>query len=101
MSAPTPPPTPCARAASTCWSSRSGCAAAADDESTRWARESYAAIERFLGPNRYLNYLDDDDVGDAALAAAYGPNLRRLRAVKAQYDPDNAFHLNVNIPPAS
>ena len=40
-----------------------------------------------------------DDVGDPALVAAYGPNLARLRAVKQQYDPENVFHLNVNIPP--
>jgi FAD/FMN-containing dehydrogenase len=64
-----------------------------------WARESYAALQSFVGARRYLNYLDHDDVGDAALAAVYGPNLARLRHVKAQYDPENVFHANLNVLP--
>jgi FAD/FMN-containing dehydrogenase len=70
-----------------------------DVANTKWARDTYAALTPFVGPSRYVNYLDHDDVGDSALAAAYGPNLGRLRAVKRQYDPENVFHLNVNIPP--
>jgi hypothetical protein len=46
-----------------------------------------------------VNYLDHDDVGDAA-AAAYGSNYPRLQAIKAQYDPDNFFSQNLNIRPA-
>jgi FAD/FMN-containing dehydrogenase len=58
-------------------------------------------MTRFLGERRYLNYLGDDDHGVlAALAAAYGPNLPRLRELKRRYDPDNVFHRNVNISPA-
>jgi FAD/FMN-containing dehydrogenase len=70
-----------------------------DATSTAWARDSYAALASFVGPGRYLNYLDEDDVGDRVLAAAYGPNVRRLQSIKAKYDPENVFHLNVNIPP--
>jgi hypothetical protein len=66
---------------------------------TTWAREAYAGLRNFGGPKRYLNYLDQDDAGDGALAAAYGANLGRLQSVKAKYDPDNVFHLNVNIQP--
>lgn len=74
--------------------------AAADDAAGRtWARDSYAALQRFVGPNRYLNYLDQDDVGDGVLSAAYGPNIRRLQSIKATYDPDNVFRQNVNIRP--
>jgi len=73
--------------------------AAEDAAGSAWARDSYAALQRFVGPNRYLNYLDEDDVGDRVLAAAYGPNLRRLQSIKATYDPANVFHHNVNIAP--
>ena len=72
----------------------------ADDAANiAWTRESYAAIQPFVAASRYVNYLDQDDAGDSALAAAYGPNLARLQAIKAKFDPDNVFHLNVNIPP--
>lgn len=64
-----------------------------------WARETYAALKPFGGSSRYLNYLDQDDTGAAAITAAYGPNVQRLQSIKAKYDPDNVFHLNVNIPP--
>ncbi|MFO1313212.1 MAG: FAD-binding oxidoreductase [Burkholderiales bacterium] len=73
--------------------------AAADAGGQAWARASYESLAPFVGPSRYLNYLDRDDVGDRALAAAYGPNLRRLQAIKHKYDPGNVFRQNVNIPP--
>jgi hypothetical protein len=63
-----------------------------------WARETYAAMQPFVGLGRYVNYLDADDSGDP-VAAAYGPNYRRLRELKAQYDPSNFFHINQNIRP--
>jgi hypothetical protein len=65
-----------------------------------WAKESYAAIQPFVGSRRYINYLDSDDASDKALSAVYGENLARLKQVKRRYDPDNIFHLNVNIPPS-
>jgi FAD/FMN-containing dehydrogenase len=63
-----------------------------------WGRASYEAMRPFFGSTRYVNYLADDEF-DGAAAAVYGPNLPRLRAIKAQYDPENVFHLNVNIAP--
>ena len=33
------------------------------------------------------------------VAAAYGPNYRRLQQIKAKYDPDNLFHGALNIVP--
>jgi FAD/FMN-containing dehydrogenase len=71
-----------------------------DSRGMSWARECYKALQPFTGANRYLNYLGDDDTADAALAAAYGPNLDRLRKIKGTYDPENVFHQNVNIKPA-
>jgi len=71
-----------------------------DDPGIAWAKETYAAMQPHVGRSRYLNYLNHDDTGESVLAAAYGPNLSRLRQIKATYDPANVFHLNVNIPPA-
>ena len=71
-----------------------------DEANIAWARGAYAAIRPFGGARRYMNYLDNDDAGQDALVASYGPNLARLREVKRKYDPDNLFHLNLNVPPA-
>ncbi len=72
----------------------------ADDERcTRWTRAGYEILTRFGGPRRYANYMDADDAGERNLAAVYGPNLPRLRAVKRTYDPANVFRRNLNIPP--
>ncbi len=65
-----------------------------------WGRSTYAAMAPFMAPGRYVNYLGEDDTGDAVTAAAYGPNYRRLQEVKRKYDPGNFFHLNLNIRPA-
>jgi FAD/FMN-containing dehydrogenase len=64
----------------------------------QWARESFAALERFGGAASYVNYLGHDE-GDTRVAAAYGANYARLRELKRKYDPDNVFHLNQNIRP--
>jgi FAD/FMN-containing dehydrogenase len=64
-----------------------------------WARESYDAMRPSFTAGRYVNYLGDDD-GEDAVAAAYGPNYQRLRALKVKYDPTNLFHLNQNIRPS-
>jgi FAD/FMN-containing dehydrogenase len=53
-----------------------------------------------MASGRYVNYLDHDEAGDP-VAAAYGPNYRRLQELKAKYDPSNFFHMNQNIRPVS
>jgi FAD/FMN-containing dehydrogenase len=63
-----------------------------------WARRMYEAMQPYAARGRYVNYLSDDEAGNPA-EAAYGPNLPRLRAIKARYDPANLFHLNQNILP--
>ncbi|HXH10318.1 MAG TPA: FAD-binding oxidoreductase [Alphaproteobacteria bacterium] len=70
------------------------------DRCMAWARDTYTAMQPFLASGRYVNYLDHDDSGDP-VAAAYGPNYRRLQALKAKYDPSNFFHMNQNIRPVS
>lgn len=63
-----------------------------------WARETYERMQPFFASGRYVNYLDDDEAGDP-VAAAYGPNYRRLQRIKAKYDPTNFFRMNQNIRP--
>jgi FAD/FMN-containing dehydrogenase len=47
----------------------------------------------------YVGFLGDE--GEERIRAAYpGPTWDRLRQVKRQYDPENVFRLNQNIPPA-
>jgi FAD/FMN-containing dehydrogenase len=71
----------------------------ADSEtSIAWTRDTFAAMRPHFASRRWLNYLGDDQAGDA-IRAAYGPNYERLREVKRRYDPDNVFHLNHNLAP--
>lgn len=65
-----------------------------------WARDAYSAMQPYMGANRYVNYLGEDETAEAT-ASAYGPNYRRLQAVKARFDPDNVFHMNQNIVPSA
>jgi len=71
----------------------------ANEANISWTRELYAAIEPHRAGRRYVNYLGDDEASDA-VRDVYGPNYDRLLEVKRRYDPDNAFRLNQNIPPA-
>ena len=50
-------------------------------------------------PAAYAGFLDDE--GEERVRAAYpGSTWERLTAIKAEYDPDNVFRLNQNLPPA-
>ena len=64
-----------------------------------WPRDSDSAMQPFMGSGRYVNYLGDDEFGDF-VAAAYGPNNRRLQQLKAKYDPQNFFHVESEHPSA-
>ena len=39
--------------------------------------------------------------GQDRIKAAYRENYTRLTQIKERYDPDNTFHINQNIQPAS
>jgi FAD/FMN-containing dehydrogenase len=69
-----------------------------NDASIAWARDSYTAMQPFMGSGRYVNYLGEEESGDPVVAA-YGPNYRRLQQLKTKYDPQNFFHMNQNIRP--
>jgi FAD/FMN-containing dehydrogenase len=74
---------------------------AQDEEALAWARSQWAEISRFGTGDVYLNFMGRaDEAPDAAVDSAFGRNLRRLREVKAKYDPDNFFRHNNNIEPA-
>jgi FAD/FMN-containing dehydrogenase len=68
------------------------------DECVAWVRGSWEAIQSFSRSSAYVNYLDTGD--EQRTPSIYGPNLPRLAAVKAAYDPDNLFRHNQNIMPA-
>ena len=73
---------------------------APSDPHVAWARDGWERIRPFSTGGNYVNFqLADDDA--ARTAAAYGKNFQRLQQVKADYDPDNLFRVNRNIPPAA
>ncbi|MEP6730770.1 MAG: FAD-binding oxidoreductase [bacterium] len=75
-----------------------------DSPETRVKREAWVTqFAEALQPNDascYVNFLGNE--GEARIRAAYpGATWDRLTRIKATYDPENLFHLNQNIPPAS
>ena len=63
-------------------------------------REFFAALGRFR-EGVYVNFLGGDEDPDR-VREAYGDSVYdRLVDVKTTYDPDNVFHHNQNISPAS
>ncbi|MGH7578424.1 MAG: BBE domain-containing protein, partial [Longimicrobiales bacterium] len=50
-------------------------------------------------PGAYIGFLSDDDPATAREAYT-APTWKRLRSVKAKYDPTNLFRLNQNVPPS-
>jgi FAD/FMN-containing dehydrogenase len=72
---------------------------AAADANVAWARDFHDALQPFASGGVYVNFLSDE--GPERIAAAYGPEkFARLARIKAEYDPENLFRLNQNIPPA-
>ncbi|HEU4975525.1 MAG TPA: FAD-binding oxidoreductase [Baekduia sp.] len=73
---------------------------AQDEAGLMWGRDTYTSVQEHTTGGAYINYLDDE--GAERVHDAYGDaNFARLQAIKAAYDPDNVFHRNQNIPPAS
>jgi len=65
-----------------------------------WARDCWEAVRPWSSGAVYMNALSDDE-GAKAVREAYGPNYRRLAALKATLDPKNLFRLNQNIAPVA
>jgi FAD/FMN-containing dehydrogenase len=69
-----------------------------DVANINWVRDYRAAIAPYATGGTYLNFIGDE--GEERIAAAFGePNLKRLREIKGEYDPENVFAGNQNIRP--
>ena len=73
---------------------------AQNEDAIAWAREVWDAMERHSTGGVYLNFPGLGEEEEALARAGYGVNFERLAALKARYDPDNLFRMNINIPPA-
>ena len=71
------------------------------DTAIAWAREAWAALERHSTGGLYLNFPGLGEENEDLVRAGYGPNYERLAALKAKYDPENLFRMNLNITPAA
>ena len=69
------------------------------EQAIGWVDKSSEAVQQFSASGTYVNFLSV--AGDAAVESTYGTNYPRLAELKNTYDPQNIFHLNRNIRPAS
>jgi FAD/FMN-containing dehydrogenase len=66
-----------------------------------WVRSFWDALQpHAMGIGSYVN--GEAEFDDDRVRSSYGPaKFERLARIKAAYDPDNVFHLNANIRPAT
>ena len=75
----------------------------ADDDAANiaWARETFEAIAPHSAGGVYVNFISEDE-GEGRVHEAYDAAiLRRLAALKVEWDPRNLLHLNQNIRPVT
>ncbi len=73
--------------------------AADTEKNIAYTRDIAGALKPWSSGRAYLNFLGDE--GMSRVEAAFGPaKWKRLRALKKEWDPNNLFRLNQNIPPA-
>jgi hypothetical protein len=64
-----------------------------------WVRNFWEAMRPHArGNGTYVNFLSEGE--EDRVKASYGAKYARLARIKAQWDPENLFHLNANIKPA-
>lgn len=64
-----------------------------------WVRDYWSALHPHSSPAGYVNFMMEE--GEDRVRATYGDNHDRLTEIKARWDPDNLFHMNQNIKPAT
>ena len=64
-----------------------------------WCVGYWDATHPYSAGGAYVNFMMDE--GQDRVRATYRDNYDRLARVKAQYDPDNVFHINQNVHPAA
>jgi FAD/FMN-containing dehydrogenase len=69
-----------------------------NEKNSRWVRDYYEALRPYSEEGGYINFMSGDDQDRAP--KNYGANYRRLREIKATYDPANIFAMNQNVAPA-
>jgi FAD/FMN-containing dehydrogenase len=74
----------------------------ADNEANMaWVRSAFNEVSALPAVSgTYLNFSGDPHLDSPSTRAAFGGNLDRLAQIKRDYDPDNRFRLNNNIPPS-
>jgi hypothetical protein len=66
---------------------------------SQWARDYWQELHPTSAGGAYVNFLMNE--GQDRVQAAYRGNYNRLAQIKGRYDPDNVFHINQNIQPAT
>jgi hypothetical protein len=66
---------------------------------SQWARDYWQELHPASAGGAYVNFLMNE--GQDRIKASYRGNYTRLTQVKERYDPENVFHINQNIQPAS
>lgn len=70
-----------------------------DEQAKRWAHAIRSDLKPWSTGAVYLNFIGNE--GHDRVVAGFGRDqYERLARVKAEYDPENLFHLNHNIKPA-
>ena len=64
-----------------------------------WTVAYWEALHPYSAGGAYVNFMMEE--GQVRVQATYRDNYARLAAVKTKYDPENFFHVNQNIKPAS
>jgi len=69
-------------------------------EDMEWMHAYAAALAPHSAAGGYVNFMMEGE-GQERVRATYGDNYERLTRIKRAYDPDNLFHRNQNILPAT